>query len=65
MLLSVERPFAGALAFHLPGAMLQHCDGLVHGGSGDVSFKKGFQHGDVTTIHVFRGGHERHCRRIQ
>jgi hypothetical protein len=29
MLLSVERPFVGASAFHIPGAMLRHCTGLV------------------------------------
>ena len=29
MLLSVERPFVGASAFHIPGAMLLHCTGLV------------------------------------
>lgn len=29
MLLSVERPFAGAFAFLIPGATLQHCTGLV------------------------------------
>ena len=29
MLLSVERPLAGALAFHIPGATLQHCYGPV------------------------------------
>ena len=30
MLLSVERPFVGASAFHLPGATLLHFSGLVH-----------------------------------
>jgi hypothetical protein len=30
MLLSVERPFVGASAFHLPGATLRHRSGLVH-----------------------------------
>src|SRR4051812_34674469 len=29
MLLSAERPFVGASAFHIPGAMLLHCTGLV------------------------------------
>ena len=29
MLLSVERPFVGASAFHIPGAMLLHRIGLV------------------------------------
>jgi hypothetical protein len=29
MLWSVERPFAGASAFHIPGATLRHCSGLV------------------------------------
>ena len=29
MLLSVERPFVGASAFHIPGATLLHCTGLV------------------------------------
>src|SRR3954447_23823598 len=29
MLLSVERPFVGASAFHIPGATLLHCSGLV------------------------------------
>src|SRR5262249_40867327 len=29
MLLSVERPFAGASAVHIPGATLRHCSGLV------------------------------------
>jgi len=29
MLLSVERPFVGASAFHIPGATLRHCTGLV------------------------------------
>src|SRR3954470_13972368 len=29
MLLSVERPFVGASAFHLPGATLRHRTGLV------------------------------------
>jgi hypothetical protein len=29
MLLSVERPFVGASAFHLPGATLRHLTGLV------------------------------------
>ena len=29
MLLSVERPFVGAFAFHIPGATLLHCSGLV------------------------------------
>ena len=29
MLLSVERPFVGASAFHIPGAMLLHLNGLV------------------------------------
>src|SRR5262249_52722496 len=29
MLLSAERPFAGASAFHIPGATLRHCIGLV------------------------------------
>jgi hypothetical protein len=29
MLLSVERPFVGASAFPIPGAMLRHCTGLV------------------------------------
>ena len=29
MLLSVERPFVGAFAFHIPGAMLLHRSGLV------------------------------------
>jgi hypothetical protein len=29
MLLSAERPFAGAFAFHIPGATLRHCSGLV------------------------------------
>ena len=31
MLLSVERPFVGAFAFHIPGATLPHCkeSGLV------------------------------------
>src|SRR5215469_8117542 len=29
MLLSVERPFAGASAFHIPGATLRHRTGLV------------------------------------
>src|SRR3954447_17674745 len=29
MLLSVERPFVGASAFHIPGAMLLHRTGLV------------------------------------
>jgi hypothetical protein len=29
MLLSVERPFVGASAFPIPGAMLLHCIGLV------------------------------------
>jgi hypothetical protein len=29
MLWSVERPFVGASAFHIPGAMLLHCTGLV------------------------------------
>ncbi len=41
MLLSVERPFVGAFAFHIPGATLLHCErsgasspagvGLEHG----------------------------------
>jgi hypothetical protein len=31
MLLSVERPFVGASAFHIPGAMLLHRIGLVSG----------------------------------
>ena len=30
MLLSVERPFAGAFLFLIPGATLRHCIGLVH-----------------------------------
>jgi hypothetical protein len=29
MLLSFERPFVGASAFEIPGAMLRHCNGLV------------------------------------
>ena len=29
MLWSVERPFAGAFAFLIPGATLRHCTGLV------------------------------------
>src|SRR5215471_4130161 len=29
MLLSVERPFVGASALHIPGATLLHCSGLV------------------------------------
>src|SRR5262249_6677936 len=29
LLWSVERPFAGAFAVHIPGAMLRHCTGLV------------------------------------
>src|SRR3954449_13553849 len=29
MLLSAERPFVGASAFHIPGATLRHCSGLV------------------------------------
>ncbi len=29
MLLSVERPIVGAFAFHIPGATLLHCNGLV------------------------------------
>ena len=29
MLLSVERPFVGASAFHIPGATLRHRTGLV------------------------------------
>ena len=29
MLLSVERPFVGAFAFHIPRATLLHCSGLV------------------------------------
>ena len=29
MLWSVERPFVGASAFHIPGATLLHCTGLV------------------------------------
>jgi len=29
MLLSVERPFVGAFAVHIPRAMLLHCIGLV------------------------------------
>jgi hypothetical protein len=29
MLLSVERPFVGAFAFHIPGATLLHRKGLV------------------------------------
>ena len=29
MLLSVERPFVGAFAFHIPGATLLHLTGLV------------------------------------
>jgi hypothetical protein len=29
MLLSVERPFVGAFAFHIPRATLLHCDGQV------------------------------------
>ena len=30
MLLSVERPFVGAFAVHIPRATLLHCSGLVH-----------------------------------
>src|SRR5262249_44305325 len=29
MLWSVERPFVGASAVHIPGATLRHCSGLV------------------------------------
>src|SRR5262249_37018620 len=29
LLWSVERPFVGASAFHIPGATLRHCTGLV------------------------------------